>query len=330
MPLHRVAILRPFVQYMTDIGTPVEDGILQAGLPVYALEDMNNYIPSQRYWSFLVNMVHTQQIGDLGFHVGQRFGANCLDPHLTELLNRSPTLYKGLLQAADLNNKTIFNSYMWLLRPKSDAQAYICYSPSCNSNCPAIEQIGWFAVTILISMIRMFAGPHWQPAEVGLVTGRKPGRYIREQLWDTHIHLQQRYCYIAVDNALLSLPPSIHDIHKPLPLDYEPLPKNFIGSLEQVLQAYMEEDGMDIESTAALCNMSKRSLQRKLEKLGTRYSAVLDRARFHVAARLLRDPDTKVTDIAHRLTYSDLSHFSRSFHRISGVSPCEYRQLHAT
>jgi AraC-like DNA-binding protein len=92
----------------------------------------------------------------------------------------------------------------------------------------------------------------------------------------------------------------------------------------------MEEDVMDIESTAALCNMSKRSLQRKLEKLGTRYSAVLDRARFHVAARLLRDPDTKVTDIAHRLTYSDLSHFSRSFHRISGVSPCEYRQLHAT
>ena len=118
--------------------------------------------------------------------------------------------------------------------------------------------------------------------------------------------------------------------HKSLPLDYEPLPMDFICSLEQVLGAYMGEVGMDIDSTAKLCNMSKRSLQRKLEKLGTRYSVVLDHARFHVAARLLQDPDTKVTDIAHRLNYSDMSHFSRSFHRISGVSPCEYRLLHAT
>jgi hypothetical protein len=68
--LHRVALLRPFVQFLTGVGTPVEKGMRQVGLPVYALEDMNNYVPSQRFYAFLVNMAYSQQIEDLGFRVG--------------------------------------------------------------------------------------------------------------------------------------------------------------------------------------------------------------------------------------------------------------------
>jgi AraC-like DNA-binding protein len=330
IPLHRVAVLRPFVQFLTDVGTPVEKGMRQAGLPVYALEDMNNYVPSQRFYAFLVNMACSQRIEDLGFRVGHSIGANCIDPNLVGLLHRSPTLYKGLLAAAALSNKTVYNCQMWLIQPKNDTHTYFCHSPSCGNNNPAIEQIGWFGMTILIEMIRMFAGPHWQSTEIGLVTNHAPDRYIHEQLGNTRIHLSQPYCYIAIDNALLSLPPLIHDSDKASPLDYESRSKDFVHSLEQVLPAYIQEDELDLEFAAGLCNMSKRSLQRKLGKMGTKFSEVLDHARFHVASRMLQDPDMNVTDIAHQLTYSDLSHFSRSFHRVAGVSPCEYRRLHAT
>lgn len=330
IPLHRVAILRPFVQFLIDVGTPVENGMRQAGLPVYALEDMNNYVPSQRFYTFLINMAHSQRIEDLGFRVGHSVGANCLDPHLAGLLRRSPTLYKGLLEAATVNNKTIFNSQMWILQPKNGTHTYFCHSPSCDAANPAIEQIGWFGMTILIQIIRMFAGPHWQPTEIGQVTNHAPDRYVHEQLGNTQVRLSQPYCYIAIENALLSLPPLTHDSDKPSTPGYESCAKDFIHSLEQVLPAYIQEDELDLEFAAGLCNMSKRSLQRKLREMGTRFSEVLDHSRFHVASRMLQDPDMKVTEIAHRLTYSDLSHFSRSFHRVAGVSPCEYRRLHAT
>jgi AraC-like DNA-binding protein len=331
IPLHRVAILRPFVQFLTDVGTPVEKGFRQAGLPVYALEDMNNYVPSQRFYAFLVNMACSQRIEDLGFRVGRSIGANCIDPHLAELLHRSPTLYKGLLKTAALSNKTVSNSQMWLLQLKNDTHTYFCHSPSCDANNPAIEQIGWFGMTILIQIIRMFAGPHWQPTKIGLVTNQAPDRYIHEQLGDTQVRLSQPYCYISIENELLSLPPLIHHSNKPSTPGYESCSKDFVHSLEQVLPAYIQEDELDLEFAAGLCNMSIRTLQRKLGEMGTRFSEVLDHSRFHVANRmLLQDPGMKVTDIAHRLTYSDLSHFSRSFHRVAGVSPCEYRRLHAT
>ena len=105
IPLHRVAVVSPFTDFLADVGAPFERGFRRAGLPVYALEDVNNFIPSHRFWTFLVDMALSQDIPDLGFHVGQKYGANCADPHLTDLLVRSPTLYQGLIRSTEVDQQ---------------------------------------------------------------------------------------------------------------------------------------------------------------------------------------------------------------------------------
>jgi AraC-like DNA-binding protein len=104
------------------------------------------------------------------------------------------------------------------------------------------------------------------------------------------------------------------------------LPHNFTGSIERILESYLRDDELNLEVAAGLCNMSKRTLQRKLTENGTSYSEVLDRARFRAASRLLGNPSTSVTDIGHQLGYSDVAHFTRAFRRIAGVTPLAYRQ----
>ncbi len=89
---------------------------------------------------------------------------------------------------------------------------------------------------------------------------------------------------------------------------------------------YIEESDLNIELAAGLCNLSKRTLQRRLTENNTRYSEVLDRARFRVAGRLLKNHGMSVTEISHRLGYSDVAHFSRAFRRIAGVNLLVYRQ----
>ena len=76
-------------------------------------------------------------------------------------------------------------------------------------------------------------------------------------------------------------------------------------------------------------NLSERSLQRKLADMGTRYSAVLDQARFNVASRLLQDPGINVFDVSQRLGYGHPTHFSRAFRKIAGITPREYRAARA-
>ena len=106
------------------------------------------------------------------------------------------------------------------------------------------------------------------------------------------------------------------------------LPKDFIGSVTKVLHSYIHESDLSLEFTAELCGMSKRSLQRKLKVTGTHYSEILENVRFDVACDMLQKPDMNVADIAHTLGYSDSSHFSRAFRRISGINPLGYRKQH--
>ena len=109
----------------------------------------------------------------------------------------------------------------------------------------------------------------------------------------------------------------------------EVLPAEFVASLSTVLRPYVLDENVTVEFAAALCDMSKRSLQRKLAEKGTRYAEVRDRARFDAAKRLLRDPARQVTDIAYALGYSDPTNFARAFRRIAGISPRQYRQAYA-
>ena len=330
IPLHRVAILRPFSQFLFDVGAPVERGFQRVGLPYGALENVDNHVPSQRFYAFLIDMALREGIEDLGFHVGQRFGADNVDPHLTELLRRSPTLYQGLLKAIDLANKSVSQSQMGVFQPSHSRHTYFYHRPSCDVANPAIRQIGWFGIMTLIGIVRVFTGPRWQPVEIGLMTQHEPCLSIREQLSGTRLRLSQPCSYIAVDKAQLSMPPLTLDTATTVfpSFSFEPTSNDLVGSLRQVLHAYVEESDLSLEFAAELCNTSKRSLQRKLGNMGTSYSEVLDQARFDVSSRMLRDPDMKVLDVAHRLGYSDPTHFSRAFRRIAGVNPREYSQAY--
>lgn len=328
IPLHRVAVVRPFARFLEDIGAPVEREFIQAGLPYCALESVNNYIPSHRFWAFLVNVAHTEGIPDLGFRVAERFGADSPDPHMTELLQRAPTLYRGLLQASELSNRTISNCQVGIVQPPNCEYARFFHVPSCKPDNPAIEQIGWFGLMILLGMIRVYTGPQWQPAEIGVMTHHRPGQNNREHFPHTRMRFSQPYTYVTLDKALLSLPPLHREgaMAASSPCHYEPLPDDFIGSLEHTLMSYIQDNDLSLELAAGLCNLSTRTLQRKLNAMGTHYSEVLDRVRFHTAGRLLRDPGMTVTDIALQLGYSDVAHFARAFRRIAGVTPLDYRQ----
>jgi AraC-like DNA-binding protein len=328
IPLHRVAVVRPFTNFLADVGAPFEHGFRQAGLPVCALEDVNNFIPSHRFWKFLIDMAFSQDIPDLGFYVGQKYGANCADPHLTDLLVRSPTLYQGLMKASEMTNRTVSHCQVGFVQPPRSQCAYLFHQPSCDANNRAIEQIGWYGILTLIGMARVFLGSEWRPNEIGVMVNHPPSRFIREQFAGTRIRLAQPYSWIALDNTQLSLPPPGYQAAAPesLSSQHEELAPDFLSSVKQLLLPYVCEKNLTVAFIAEACDMSKRSLQRRLAEKGTHYSEVLAQVRFDVAKRMLRDENKSVTDISQLMGYSDATHFARAFRRIAGIAPHLYRQ----
>lgn len=328
VPLHRIAIVLPFTRFLAELGAPVEAGLQRVKLPVLALDDVNAYVPSQRFWAFAGNMALREGIDNLGFRVGKGFGANCGDPNFSKILERSPTLYHGLKTTCQLVAKTTSRSHMWLSKSSPEGSIKFIHHASFDASNRHISQMDWFAIMGMIGIVQVFAGPGWQPKSIGLTSRDEPARSIREQLPGTRLLLAQEYSCISVENSLLGLPPLTRTskVLNDVPQPHEIVSTDFAGSLKQALQSYLKESRPTIELAAEICSISTRSLQRKLKSCGLTYSGLVDQAHFDAAKILLQDQDMNVTDIAHALSFDDASHFSRTFRRVAGVSPREFRQ----
>jgi len=331
IPLHRIAVVRPFTQFLAELGAPVEKGLQQAKLPVLALDDVNAYVSSQNFWAFVGHMARNEGINDLGFRVGKLFGANCVDPNFSKLLSRSPTLYHGLQATCRLAAKTISRSHVSLSRSPADGSIRFIHRASFDASHPYLGQMDWYAIMALIGIVRQFTGRGWLPREIGHTLPHPPARSIREQLQGARLLYSPRHSYITIEKSQLSLPPvtqgsavsnttPVHELHP------DDVSVDFTGSIKQALSAYIPEGKPSVELAADLCSTSTRSLQRKLIKNGTTFSGLVDQVYFDAASNMLQDHDTKISDIAQALCFDDASHFSRSFRRIAGISPREFRK----
>jgi AraC-like DNA-binding protein len=73
--------------------------------------------------------------------------------------------------------------------------------------------------------------------------------------------------------------------------------------------------------------MSSRTLQRRLEDEGVRFSVLLDEVRERASKKLLRDETLPLAEIAWRVGFSALATFTRAFKRWTGMPPGAYRRL---
>ena len=77
---------------------------------------------------------------------------------------------------------------------------------------------------------------------------------------------------------------------------------------------------------ARMLALSERTLHRRLAEEGTRFSAMVDEARYNRARELLMEGRTTIERIASAVGFAEPSSFSRAFKRWSGMGALEYRR----
>lgn len=81
-----------------------------------------------------------------------------------------------------------------------------------------------------------------------------------------------------------------------------------------------------LEALGRHIQVSGRTIHRHLKKEGLSYQELADKVRFERACQMLETGGITVIDLAERMGFSEVANFSRSFKRVVGVSPGEYRQ----
>lgn len=93
--------------------------------------------------------------------------------------------------------------------------------------------------------------------------------------------------------------------------------------------SYIEEhcsDKLKLSDVADQVYVSQWHLSKLLNRyLGQNFSEILNGIRIEKAKEMLKDPALRIGDIAERVWFSDMAHFSRVFKKVVGISANEYR-----
>jgi len=113
---------------------------------------------------------------------------------------------------------------------------------------------------------------------------------------------------------------------KPAEVTVASVDQKFLERLKEIVEANMEEEDFDVKELSAKAGLSDRQLERKLKALIDQTPNQFIRSmRLQRAKQLLEQNAGTVSEIAFRLGFNNLSHFSKNFREAFGVLPSEVK-----
>ncbi len=104
------------------------------------------------------------------------------------------------------------------------------------------------------------------------------------------------------------------------------------ASIRADIRARLSDPDLSLAAVAARARIAPRTLQTLFQERGTSFTSYVLEQRLLLAERQLSRPasDVSITEVAYAVGFSDLSYFSRRFHRRFGLPPRDFRAARLT
>ncbi|MBN3786938.1 AraC family transcriptional regulator [Burkholderia sp. Ac-20353] len=187
---------------------------------------------------------------------------------------------------------------------------------------------------MFFNILRHALGQHWSPECVHFEHDRPESWRDHERCFGAPAAFTQPCNALVLRSADLARPMPGADEHLLALVRHNlaqlGLPGRQAESLVERTQAAIRQRLADGEPTlddiAQALNLPSWTLQRRLRIEGCNYQEVLLGVRRQMAIDYLRDPAIQISELAFLLGYSEISAFSRAFHRWLNMSPSEWRR----
>jgi len=136
---------------------------------------------------------------------------------------------------------------------------------------------------------------------------------------------------IKISNRLMTATPTLRNPVLASSLIASCIEKSHFGTekISESVKALMyqrEQWTLSKKSVALLLNMSERTFSRVLIKEGLTWRQLITNIKHQLAMSWLKNSELSILDIAKKVGFSDASAFNKSFKKIEGMSPSEYRR----
>ena len=301
-----------------------------AGLDRAVLDAPDGLMASSAFPRLLEGAAQATGDPDFGLHYAERIDPRDVGTLAYVVLN-SPTIAAAIANIERYLH--IHNTAATVWFGATGPRAYLRYLLSDPAG-GASRQHNEYAMTVLLSTLRIMAGTDWTPLEIQFPHESPAQTTEHGRIFGAPVAFGCAANAVVVEPAFVdrSLPAADARLYRIL-RDYAermlaevPRQDDLLVAVRSAIVARLAEGDANLSSIAARSSMSPRTLGRRLQEAGTTLKALLDDTRRRLALEYLRDRAHTLTEIAFLLGYSELSAFNRAFRRWTGSTPMQYRE----
>ncbi|MES0872849.1 AraC family transcriptional regulator [Sinimarinibacterium thermocellulolyticum] len=198
------------------------------------------------------------------------------------------------------------------------------------------RQLAEFNLAGLVTFARWMAGAWAKPLRIDVMYAAPADTREHTRILGCPLRFAQA-CYRvvlpidALDAPLIQPDPAMRELMQRLAdqqLRALPRGDDWLTRLRAQIARRLRQPPVELDAVAAALALSSRSLQRRLQAEGLRFSALVEQVRRELAERHLADASLDLADIALLLGYSEQSAFQRAFKRWTGQTPAQWRAAH--
>jgi AraC-like DNA-binding protein len=313
-----------FSRVLQQMDVNTEALLRHAYLPAPLLDDPDNVMSVYSLGRFLDVAVRQTGRHDLALLAGdlplQEYGLS------GRKILEAPDLFHAI-QVLTVTGKSETSVSDFFLS-HADGHAWFCCGPIGGSPLQS-QQIELYRIRVMLVLLQTVLGKDWLPEKLRLRYTDESSVRENALLGSLNVEYGSRTTGIVLPLELLATPmPSASgnaSVQGEPCLPVDALTMDSLTALKRLMISYLPFRP-SADRMAVVTGISKRTLQRFLQEQNLSYSGLLDQVIFNQAVLLLNNKSVSVTEAAYRLGYSDVAHFSRSFRRLTGLSPTGYRQ----
>lgn len=319
IPLIRFGYAKILIHLFSEQGYNLQRILHESGLPsdLYQLDnELLPVEPVRRLLYLIANQVGVTQFGDI---LRLAFKQQMI-PEIAKKFSHCSTLDEALQSAQKIFNCDATHARVAL--ETHLGRRWFCRHTRFEEH-PHFLWSEVFAVMYSIELIRFLTKSAWMPARIMI---RSQQSELFRSVLDQPVQL-----FVAQEMTALSVAekelqskvniPSIFPAQAAPVIEWH---SSFTDSVFTALQPYIKEHVLTIDNACVLLKITPRTLQRRLKEENTSFRKLKDSLMFSLSCELMAKGHS-LTYIASQLGYANLSHFSRAFKRISGITPKLYK-----
>lgn len=313
----------------------LEAAAKRAELPLGSVAELPEAASELVFWEHYLDQLNqlacTTKCPSVGLTLGCEVRYTEFGSHGNVLLNAADSIGHFLELACQMNNVRVSVSHIEYKRFKRYGRIY--FRPvEALPLCPV--EVDVFFATV-VQFLRNYLGTRWRPDRASLRRSAPEDVAPYQEVLGDNVRFSHKSDHFDIDASLLDIPVNETDpiLHQSMRSHADVLIKNASMNKRdvsaQVKFLLLESLGarqITQELVADRLNMSRTTLQRRLEAEGTNYRILRSAVVGHLAKKYLKESSLPVSTIADRLGYSEHASFTRAFAATEGVSPRTYRR----